>query len=119
MRFIADENISSQIVRRLRSAGLDVTSVAESARGASDQDIVALASIEQRIVITEDRDFGEMVVRRRLSLRGVVLLELDRLSNAAEADRVADVVLMHLAKLSGNLTVIEPGRTRLRPLASQ
>ncbi|MGE0009062.1 MAG: hypothetical protein AB7S92_26230 [Parvibaculaceae bacterium] len=43
--------------------------------------------------MTEDRDFGELVVRQRLEVQGVVLLELDRLSNEAEAERVARVVL--------------------------
>ena len=56
--------------------------------GASDSDVLAAASKEDRVLITEDRDFGEMVVRQRLGVRGVVLLELDRLSNAAEANHV-------------------------------
>ena len=57
-----------------------------------------------------------MVVRQRLGLRGVILLELDRLSNATEADAVADVVSAHADKLAGNLVVVEPGRIRVRPL---
>jgi hypothetical protein len=44
--------------------------------------------------------------------RGMILLELDRLSNAAEAE----VVSVHADKLLGNLVVIEPGRIRIRPL---
>jgi hypothetical protein len=46
----------------------------------------------------------------------MILLELDRLSHAAEADTVAEVVSTHADKLSGNLVVIEPGRVRIRPL---
>jgi Domain of unknown function (DUF5615) len=68
------------------------------------------------VLITEDRDFGELVIRQRLGVRGMILLELDRLSNAAEADAVAQVVSTHADKLLGNLIVIEPGRTRVRPL---
>ena len=69
-----------------------------------------------RILVTEDRDFGELVVRQRLGVDGVLLLELDRLSNAAEADRVAAVVAGNADKLAGNLVVIEPGRVHVRPL---
>lgn len=67
-------------------------------------------------LITEDRDFGELIIRQRLAIRGLILLELDRISNAAEADIVAQVVSSHLDKLLGNLLVIEPGRIRVRPL---
>jgi hypothetical protein len=49
------------------------------------------------------------VIRQRLSVRGVILLELDRLSNVAEADAVAEVIATRAGKLSGNLVVIEPG----------
>jgi hypothetical protein len=63
-----------------------------------------------------DRDYGELVIRQRLAIGGVILLELDRLSNAAEADAAAEVVSTHGDRLFGNLVVVEPGRTRVRPL---
>lgn len=85
--------------------------------GASDSDVLAAASKEDRVLITEDRDFGEMVVRQRLGVRGVVLLELDRLSNAAEANHVVAAVSANAEMLAGNLIVIEPGRIRIRPLS--
>ena len=66
--------------------------------------------------MTEDQDFGELVIRNRFAVSGVVLLELDRLSAAAEADHVSAVVTALGERLKGNLVVVEPGRTRLRPL---
>jgi len=117
MRFLADENISRLVIERLRAAGLDVATVAATNPGASDNDVLALASVEERILITEDRDFGELVVRQRLGVHGVILLELDRLSNEAEADLVGGVVSANASKLAGSLVVIEPGRVRLRPLS--
>ena len=115
-RFLADENITQLVVERLRLSGFDVESIRETNSGAADQVVLDIARNESRILITEDRDFGELVVRQQLGVVGVVLLELDRLSNAAEADLVATVVSTHLKKLSGNLLVIEPARVRLRPL---
>lgn len=82
---------------------------------ASDGDVLAAARRDARILITEDRDFGEMIVRQRLRVHGVVLLELDRLSSAAEARYVAAVVSANTEKLAGNLIVIEPGRIRVWP----
>jgi predicted nuclease of predicted toxin-antitoxin system len=116
MRFLADENVSRPVIARLRARGFEVISVAETRAGAPDKDVLDAANAEGLILITEDRDFGELVVRQRLRARGVILLELDRLSNAAEADLVAEIVSTHANKLLGNLLVIEPARIRVRPL---
>ena len=116
MRLLADENVSRFVVERLRVAGFDVAAIGATSSGASDADVLGIASREGRILVTEDRDFGELVIRQRLGVRGVVLLELDRLSNLAEADLVATVVSANAEKLPGNLLVIEPARVRVRPL---
>jgi predicted nuclease of predicted toxin-antitoxin system len=79
-------------------------------------DPLKLADTETCILVTEDRDFGELIFRQHLSARGIVLLELDRLSTEAEADRVAQVVNARGHKLLNNLCVIEPARFRVRPL---
>ncbi len=119
MRFLPDENVSRFVVERPRAVGFDVASVGATRSGASDNDVLAAALGEGRILITEDRDFGELVVRQRLEVPGVVLLELDRLSNTAEAHRVAAILSANTDKLARHLTVIEPGRVRIRPLAQQ
>src|SRR5436853_3589695 len=103
MRFLADENIPRVVIERLRAEGHDVISVAETKPSAPDQEILNVAEPDGRILITGDRDFGEMVVRQRLELRGVLLLELDRLPNAMRADTVAEVISAHADRLTGNL----------------
>jgi predicted nuclease of predicted toxin-antitoxin system len=117
MRFLADENVSRLVIERLRANGFGVISIGESRSGATDKNVLEAADAEGCILITEDRDFGELVIRQRLGVRGMLLLELDRVSNAAEADLVAQVISAHADKLSGNLVVIEPGRIRVRPLS--
>jgi predicted nuclease of predicted toxin-antitoxin system len=116
MRFLADENVSRMVIARLRASGFDVISIGETRSGAPDKYVLEAADAEDRILITEDHDFGELVVRQQLGVRGMILLELDRLSTATEADVVAAVVSTHADKLLGNLVVIEPGRIRVRPL---
>jgi predicted nuclease of predicted toxin-antitoxin system len=116
MRFLADENVSRLVVERLRAGGFDVISVAETRSGTPDKDVLDAADAEGCILITEDHDFGELIIRQRMGVRGMILLELDRLSNATEADVVAAVISTHRDKLLGNLVVIEPGRIRVRPL---
>src|ERR1700693_4605542 len=94
IRFLADENVSRLVVERLRAGGFDVISIAETTPGAADKDVLEAADAEGRILITEDRDFGELVIRQRLRVRWIILLELDRLSNSTEAVAVAVVRLM-------------------------
>ena len=116
MRFLADENVSRFVVERLRASGFDVVAISTVSQGASDNAALATAAHEQRILITKDRDFGELVIRQRLEVGGVVLLELERLSNQAEADLVLSIITANTDKLAGSLVVIEPGRARIRPL---
>lgn len=92
MRFLADENISRHVIERLRAAGVDVTLVPAMHAGSPGDQVLALAVREGRILVTDDRDFGEMILRQRLPVRGLMLLELDRLSSSAEAERVVDAV---------------------------
>jgi predicted nuclease of predicted toxin-antitoxin system len=117
MRFLADENVSHAVVGRLRTGGFDVTAIGETRSGAADTDVLEAATAEGRILITENRDFGELVVRQRLRVPGMILLELDRLSVAAEAEFVAQMLATHANRLLGNLIVMEPGRIRVRPLS--
>jgi predicted nuclease of predicted toxin-antitoxin system len=116
MRFLADENVSRQIIEKLRADGHDVIAVAQSGQGASDKRVIQMANAEARVLITEDRDFGELIIRQRLGIAGVMLLELDRVTNTVEVDRVGEVVSTHAYKLVGNPVVIEPARLRLRRL---
>ncbi len=95
IRFLADENVSRLVVERLRAAGWDVLSIGGALGGASDGEVLETARREGRILITEDRDFGELVVRQRLGAAGVILLELDRLSNLVEAEHVGKIVAAH------------------------
>src|SRR5262245_7506760 len=117
MRFLADENVSKLVVDRLRASSFEVISIREIRSGAQDKTVLEAASSEDCILITEDRDFGELLIRQQLQVRGMILLELDRLSNSAEADLVAEIVAAHREKLFGNPIVIEPARIRVRPLS--
>ena len=116
MRFLADECVSHVAVARLRGAGVDVTVIELTDRGSPDELVLAIAASHDRVLITEDRDFGDLVIRKRLPVRGIVLLELDALSNEAEAERLLQVVSTSADQLEGNLTVVEPSRTRVRRL---
>jgi predicted nuclease of predicted toxin-antitoxin system len=85
VRWLADENIHGDVVAWLRSLGEDVVYAAEIAPRSSDEDVLARAAADCRTLITDDKDFGELVFRRRLLSSGVVLL---RLADASIRDRL-------------------------------
>lgn len=61
MKFVADEGVDAPIVKRLRENGHDAFYIAESDRGISDEEVLEIANAESRILITRDKDFGELV----------------------------------------------------------
>lgn len=77
MRFLVDECTGPVVARWLRAQGHDVYSVYEQARGASDDTILAQAYVEQRVLISNDKDFGERVFRERRPHRGVIFMRLE------------------------------------------
>ncbi len=83
MRFLVDECTGPAVARWLRQRGHEVFSVYEEARGMNDDDIIQKAFDENRILITNDKDFGEKVYREGYPHRGIVLLRLgnERASN--------------------------------------
>jgi predicted nuclease of predicted toxin-antitoxin system len=74
LKFHANENIEAEAVAFLRSSGHDVTYAAETQSRASDDEVLARATAEGRILITSDKDFGELCFRRALPSCGVVLI---------------------------------------------
>ena len=65
MRFLADESCDFSVVKALRAAGHDVTAVAEGPlRGADDDKVIELARVDRRILLTEDKDFGQLICSR-------------------------------------------------------
>ena len=115
MRFLANENITATVIQGLRQRGDAVLSVKESMRSEQDDVILARAQLEQRIVLTHDKDFGELVFRQRRLATGVVLLRLAGLSPGAKASIVSTVIRDHASELPGAFTVVSPGMVRIRP----
>lgn len=91
MRFLVDESTGPAVAKWLHDKGHEVFSVFNQARGASDDEILTKALTENWILVTNDKDFGEMIFREQRGHRGVVLL---RLTDEGSANKVA--VLNHL-----------------------
>jgi predicted nuclease of predicted toxin-antitoxin system len=77
MRFLVDESTGPRAARWLQEQGHDVLSVYDSMRGAKDREIISLAFSDNRILITNDRDFGDLIYRQAYPHKGVILLRLE------------------------------------------
>jgi len=116
MKILSDENIPKDIVTWLRSAGHDVLAAADIQPGAPDGDWVSRADREQRLILTSDKDFGELVFRDGLTSQGIVLLRLDDVVPAEMLSRSQDAWSVVEANPTGQFIVITPTKVRVRPL---
>lgn len=114
MSFLADESVDWPIVERLRQEGYQVWYVAELGPGMTDEAVLKLANQETALLLTADKDFGEMVFRQRLHTHGVVLIRLAGLASSRKAEIVALAIKEHLTELERAFAVITPGLFRVR-----
>ncbi len=114
MKFLADESTDRQIVERLRKEGLEVWYVAEMDPGISDDDVLELANYNSAILITADRDFGELVFRQGRISRGIILVRLAGLSPAKKAELVFSGIKEHASEIEHAFSVISAGTIRIR-----
>jgi predicted nuclease of predicted toxin-antitoxin system len=116
MRILADENFPGDAVTALRERGHDVLWVRTEAPGISDREVLALPQTEDRIVITFDKDFGELSFRFGLpATSGTILFRLAAGSSSSVA-RLALAVLEMRTDWAGHFSVIEEDRVRMTPL---
>jgi predicted nuclease of predicted toxin-antitoxin system len=115
MNFLADEGVDFPVVQKLRGDGHEVLYVAEMAPGVSDETVLATANEKNALLLTTDKDFGELVYRLRRISAGVLLMRLAGLSPASKAEVVSSVVRDHGERLMYTFTVIAPGMVRVRP----
>lgn len=119
MNFLADESVDGNIVERLRDAGHIVIYVAELSPSIDDDAVLELARQSAAVLITGDKDFGDLVFQRRQAACGVVLLRLSGLTSDLKATLVLTAITAHLVQLTGSFTVIAPGRIRIRSASGQ
>lgn len=116
MRFLADENIPPGAVRRLRELGHDVLSAKESLRGSGDGAILARAVSERRVLVTFDKDFGELAFRARLPAGcGVVLFRFTPRGRDQDVAKVVET-LHGRDDWGGGFWTVTDRRLRRRPL---
>lgn len=115
MNILVDENIARQVVERLRQDGHDVHYTIQGQRIADDI-VLETAHQQKALLLTDDKDFGELVIRQHQQASGVILVRLAGLSPLQKAEVVANVVRERGDNLIDAFTVITPNNIRSRPL---
>ncbi len=113
MRFLADESCDFAVVRALRADGHDVVTAAEISPRAEDEALIALAVRERRILLTEDKDFGQLVYANRVATLGVILLRFRATAREDISNALVELVRRRGQRLIGRFVTLQPGRVRI------
>lgn len=116
MRWVADENVDHPIVLAMRAAGHEVWSVADQDPGLGDDEVLQRARDSEAVLLTADKDFGELVFRKRLVPDGVLLIRLPGMAPREKAQVVVSMLERHAAELVRAFAVLTPNSLRIRQL---
>jgi predicted nuclease of predicted toxin-antitoxin system len=113
MRFLVDECVGNSVCNWLIEEGHNIVSVYEVYRGFIDEDIIKIANKENRIIITDDKDFGEIVFRNKIPHKGIILLRLSDRRSSVKIEILKRVLKYHSSKLNDNFIVITEKKIRI------
>jgi predicted nuclease of predicted toxin-antitoxin system len=105
-RFIADENIPRETVELLKRKGVDIVSVSDVSPGLGDDEILELARKDERIVITFDRDFSQLIFKQKRKTKGLILLRFNPESPQQIAKRIQQALATKI-KMDSSVIVVK------------
>lgn len=114
MKFLVDESVEYSIVLFLRETGHDVKSVAEDFPTSEDSSILSYSNKANRILITNDKDFGELIYRLKYPHKGVILFRLSTEDSKSKTERLRVVIKKYSDKLINHFVVISDDKIRIR-----
>jgi predicted nuclease of predicted toxin-antitoxin system len=116
VRWLVDECVDAEVAVQLRELGHDVVYMSDVAPRAVDAEVIRRAHNENRVLLTEDKDFGELVFRQLMPVPGIVLLRIDSAQRLLKGRRLQAAIDRFGETLIGRYTVIEEARYRSRSL---
>ena len=114
MRILADENIDYPVVRKLRDSGLEVFSIMDLHQGENDNFVLSVAQKLDCILLTNDKDFGDLVIRQKLPHKGVILLRLSSQDIAEITAIILRVLHLYGDQIANRFTVLGDTKIRIR-----
>jgi predicted nuclease of predicted toxin-antitoxin system len=114
LRFLVDVNVGLAVVRSLQESGHDVIFVGDLDWRMRDLDILSLAAKEQRIILTMDPDFGELIYLSQQPHAGVLFLRMPGADRRQKVSVVQEITERYGDQLPGHFCVYRQGRLRIR-----
>lgn len=114
MRIVSDESVDYGIVKSLREKGFDVLSITDDYSGSDDVSVLKYAVGKDSLLITEDKDFGELAYRFGYEHRGIMLIRLSDLPRKERIPLAAEAVSTHYELLKGNFSVLNSRGLRIK-----
>lgn len=112
MRFLVDECAGPKVAEWLREQGHEVFSVFKEAKGASDDEVLAKAFSESWILVTNDKDFGEMIFRERREHHGVIFLRLNDERSDSKIEILRHLLTRYSEKLADRFVTVTETKVR-------
>ncbi|MEW6572155.1 MAG: DUF5615 family PIN-like protein [Bacillota bacterium] len=116
LRFLADANVERDIITRIAVLGYDIQWVPTAHISLDDETILRLAEKEGRILITNDKDFGELIFRQKRVSAGIVLIRIKGATGKQKAEIIGKLVTIYGNKLRGNFVVVTARKCRFLPI---
>lgn len=114
LKFLVDESTGVGVSEKLKHMGFDSVSVIEIMKGAEDIDVIKRAKNENRIIITNDKDFGWLATVHKPP--GLILLRLKKETVEAKAKTLQNIINKHQNSIYGNIIIATEKKIRIRPL---
>ncbi|MCP5102975.1 MAG: hypothetical protein GY950_06340 [bacterium] len=116
VKFIADEGFSFPITSILREKGYDVIWIGDIASGVEDTKVFEISQKDGRIILTEDKDFGELAIRFKCKTSGIILLRIEPDQKELRERKVIELFRDFSDKLKGHLIIIDEQKFRFRKI---
>ena len=114
MKIVADESVDYGIIEALRINGFEVNAIEDTRKGSTDEDVLEISLQEHSILVTEDKDFGELVYRLKKAHIGIVLIRLPGLDLESKIEIVLKSLKENFERMKNSLSVISSTLTRIR-----
>jgi predicted nuclease of predicted toxin-antitoxin system len=116
MKFLADENVEKPIVDMLRDCGHDVLYISEFMKRSIDEQVLDQANHESRILLTNDKDFGELVYLQGKNSIGIILMRFFSERSSVKTKFILHLINKFFDRLFGHFTTISEAKIRFRKL---
>jgi predicted nuclease of predicted toxin-antitoxin system len=114
MKMLADESVDYQIITKLREMGFEVSSITEQSAGISDDDVLRIAQETEAFLLTEDKDFGELVFRLQKVHFGILLIRLSGLASDEKTKITTSAFQKEASNMQKAFCVLTEDRLRIR-----